>query len=91
MEAQVQEPVTLTDSQQYGLKRIAAQRGMSPSELLDELSSGKLIVIDPERLEDRLDLLDALETLAEMKATDKHPLAWEQVEAELESCSELSS
>lgn len=39
MEAQVQEPVTLMNFQQYGLKRIAAQRGISPSELLDELSS----------------------------------------------------
>jgi len=48
------------------------------------LSSGELIVVDPEKLEDRLDLLDALETLAEMKATNEKPVPWKQVEAELD-------
>lgn len=83
MEVQIQEPAIIK-SQWYGLKQIAAQREISLSELLDKLSNGELIVVDPVKLEDRLDLLDALETLAEIKATSEQPLAWEQVEAEIE-------
>ncbi|MBV9387587.1 MAG: hypothetical protein JOZ78_14300 [Chroococcidiopsidaceae cyanobacterium CP_BM_ER_R8_30] len=75
--------LSLTDSQWYGLQRIAAQREISLTELLDKLSSGELIVADPEKLEDRLDLLDALETLAEMKASDEKPVSWKQVASEL--------
>lgn len=39
-------------------------------------------MIDPEKLEDRLDLL---ETLVDMKAKGEQPIAWEQVESDEES------
>ena len=75
--------LTLTDEAWAGVQSVANTLGISVSELLERVARGQLVVVDPEELEDSLDLQDALEALAEAEATGEEPIPWEKVQAEL--------
>lgn len=65
------------------IEEIAADFGLSVSELMNHLEQGKLAIIDPEVLEDWLDLAEARNAIAESIANGEKPISWEEVEKEL--------
>ena len=76
------EPLILTDEGWTGLKQVAAKFHLSVSELLEQLGRGSLAIVDPETLEDYLDLQDAL--AAEADPENRERISWEQIKQELE-------
>lgn len=54
---------------------------LSVSEMLDRVGCGNLAIVDPDRLEDYLDLQDAL--FAEADPENQERIPWEQVKQEL--------
>jgi uncharacterized protein YidB (DUF937 family) len=76
--------VSLTENSWLGIQSLSERTGLSISELLEQLGSGELVLVNPEQLEDALDLQEALTTLAKAEATGEKPMAWEEFEAELE-------
>jgi hypothetical protein len=77
--------ISLTEQEWLGIKSIADDLGLSISEFLANLSSQKLLVIDPESREDELDLQEALLTVAEAQKTGEKPMLWEDFETQLEN------
>ncbi|MCL1463983.1 hypothetical protein [Argonema galeatum] len=73
--------VTLTQDGWTGIACIAEKLNLSVSELLERVGSGELTIVDPEDLEDYLDLQDALE--AEADPENQQRIPWEQVKQEL--------
>ena len=73
--------LTVTTTGWDGVQAIAAEHGISVSELLEKLGRKQLAVVDLEELEERLDLQDALE--AEAKPENQERIPWEQVKQEL--------
>jgi len=71
-----------TDSRRR-IEEIAADFDLSVSELINYLEQGKLAIIDPEVLEDWLDLTEARNAIAESIANGEKPIPWEEVEKEL--------
>jgi len=72
-----------TTHSRRGLEEIAADFNLSVSELIDHLEEGKLAIIDPEALEDQLDLTEARNAIAETIANGETSIPWEEVETEL--------
>jgi len=72
-----------TTHSRRSLEEIAADFNLSVSELIDHLEEGKLAIIDPEALEDQLDLTEARNAIAETIANEERPVPWEEVEKEL--------
>lgn len=72
-----------TTHSRRSLEEIAADFNLSVSELIDHLEEGKLAIIDPEALEDQLDLTEARNAIAETIANGERPVPWEEVEKEL--------
>lgn len=73
--------LTVTNIGWDGIQAIAAEHGISVSELLEKLGRKQLAVVDLEELEDRLDIQDALE--AEAKPENQERIPWEQIRQEL--------
>ena len=65
------------------IEEIAADFGLSVSELMNHLEQGKLAIIDPEVLEDWLDLAEARNAITESIANGEKPISWEEVEKEI--------
>ena len=65
------------------IEEIAADFDLSVSELMNQLEQGNLTIIDPEVLEDCLDLAEARNAIAESIVKGETPIAWEEVEKEL--------
>ncbi len=61
------------------IEEIAADFDLSVSELMNHLEQGKLAIIDPEVLEDCLDLAEARNAIAESIANGEKPIPWEEV------------
>ncbi|NES81257.1 MAG: BTB/POZ domain-containing protein [Moorea sp. SIO2B7] len=64
-----------------GIEKISQKFNLSASELLEYISDGKLAVIDPEELEDYLDLQEAIK--AEADSENKETIPWEKIKKEL--------
>lgn len=77
--------IVLEEQEWSNIQSIADYFGLSISEFLASLSSQKLLVIDPHLEEDKLDLQEALITLAEAKKTGEKAMLWEDFEKELEA------
>ncbi len=77
--------VSMTENSWLGIQSISKQTGLSISELLEQLGSGELVLVNPKQLEDALDLQEALLTLAEAEATQEKPMDWEEFETELDT------
>jgi len=71
-----------TDSRRR-IEEIVADFDLSVSELINYLEQGKLAIIDPEVLEDWLDLAEARNVITESIANREKPIPWEEVEKEL--------
>lgn len=76
--------ILLTEQEWLGLKSIASNFGLSIAEFFTSLSSHKLLVINPDLIEDKLDLQEALKTLAEAEKKGEQPMLWEDFEKEIE-------
>jgi uncharacterized HAD superfamily protein len=74
--------LNLTQDEWFGVESLAKKFNLSITELLNYISSGKLAVVDPEELEDYLDLQDAI--IAEQDPENQEErISWEQVKQEL--------
>jgi hypothetical protein len=73
--------VTLTQEGGAGIESIAQKFKLSVSELFERGGCGLIAIVDPEELEDYLDLQDALEAEADPENQERIP--WEQVKKEL--------
>lgn len=73
--------VTLTQDGWRGIERLSEKLNLSVSELLERIGNGELIIVDPEDLEDYLDLQDAI--AAEANPENQQRIPWEQVKKEL--------
>lgn len=62
------------------IEEIASDFDLSVSELMNYLEQGKLAIIDPEALEDCLDLAEARNAIAESIGNGEKPIPWEEVE-----------
>ncbi len=76
--------IRLTEQEWLGIKSIASNFGLSINEFLTSLSSQKLLVINPDLIEEKLDLQEALKTLAEAEKKGEQPMLWEDFEKEIE-------
>ena len=74
--------VTLSQDILSGISKLADQFNLSVDELLQEISQGKLTVIDTETLEDLLDVRDAI--IAEKDPDNQERVSWEDIKQELE-------
>lgn len=73
--------LTLTDEGWAGVQSIAEKYNLSVSELLEQVGSRQLAVVNLEELEDYLDLQDAI--AAEANPENQKRIPWEQVKQEL--------
>ncbi|WP_107666750.1 hypothetical protein [Cyanothece sp. BG0011] len=73
--------VTLSQDILIGITKLANELNLSVDELLQQISQGKLTVIDVEELEDLLDIRDAI--LAENDPKNQERIAWEDVKKDL--------
>jgi len=64
-----------------GVETVAKKLNLSVSELFEQIGCGQIALVDPEDLEDYLDLQDALE--AEANPENQERIPWEQVKQEL--------
>ncbi|CCQ51322.1 hypothetical protein WH8501_07890 [Crocosphaera watsonii WH 8501] len=74
--------VTLSQDILSGISKLADQFNLSVDELLQEISQGKLTVIDTETLEDLLDVRDAI--IAEKDPDNQERVSWEDIKQDLE-------
>ena len=74
--------VTLSQDILSGISKLADQFNLSVDELLQEISQGKLTVIDTETLEDLLDVRDAI--IAEKDPDNHERVSWEDIKQDLE-------
>ncbi|MEA5535384.1 hypothetical protein [Crocosphaera sp. XPORK-15E] len=73
--------VTLSQDIITGITQLANQLNLSVDELLEQISQGKLTVIDTEELEDLLDVRDAI--IAETDPGNQKRISWEDVKQDL--------
>ena len=73
--------VTLSQDILSGISKLADQFNLSVDELLQEISQGKLTVIDTETLEDLLDVRDAI--IAEKDPDNQERVSWEDIKQDL--------
>ncbi|MGK7884604.1 MAG: hypothetical protein AB4057_08260 [Crocosphaera sp.] len=73
--------VTLSQDILAGITQLANQFNLSVDELLQQISQGKLTVINTETLEDLLDVRDAI--IAENDPENKERVSWEDVKQDL--------
>ncbi len=73
--------VTLSEDIAMGISNLANQFNLSVTELLEQISQGKLTVIDSEDLEDLLDVRDAI--IAESNPENQERIPWEDIQKEL--------
>lgn len=73
--------LTLTDEGWAGVQSVAEKFNLSVSELLEQVGSRELAVVDLEELEDYLDLQVAI--AAEANPENQERIPWEQVKQEL--------
>ncbi|MEA5510607.1 hypothetical protein VB715_12610 [Crocosphaera sp. UHCC 0190] len=73
--------VTLSQDIITGITQLANQLNLSVDELLEQISQGKLTIIDTEELEDLLDVRDAI--IAETDPDNQERISWEDVKQEL--------
>ncbi len=73
--------VTLTQEAWTGVETVAKKLNLSVSELFEQIGCGLLEIVNPEDIEDYLDLQDALE--AEANPENQERIPWEQVKQEL--------
>ncbi|MDJ0579895.1 hypothetical protein [Crocosphaera sp.] len=73
--------VTLSQDIFTGISKLANQFNLSVDELLQEISQGKLTVIDTETLEDLLDVRDAI--IAENDPDNQERISWEDIKQDL--------
>lgn len=64
-----------------GIETVAQQFDLSVTELLERISQGKLTVIDPEELEDFIDLKDAIQ--AENDPENQERVSWDIIKRNL--------
>lgn len=74
--------VTLSQDILSRISKLADQFNLSVDELLQEISQGKLTVIDTETLEDLLDVRDAI--IAEKDPDNQERVSWEDIKQDLE-------
>ena len=74
--------VTLSQDILSGISKLADQFNLSVDELLQEISQGKLTVIDTETLEDLLDVRDAI--ISEKDPDNQERVSWEDIKQDLE-------
>lgn len=72
-----------TTHSRRSIEEIAADFNLSVSQLIDHIEEGKLTIIDPEALEDQLDVMEARNAITETIANGEKPIPWEEVEKEL--------
>lgn len=65
-----------------GIDKIAKQFNLSVRDLLENINQGKLIVINPEELEDLIDLQEATE--AENNPLNQERISWDIIKQNLE-------
>ncbi len=73
--------VTISHDVLIGITNLANELNLSVNELLQQISQGKLTVIDAEELEDLLDIRDA--NIAENDPNNQERIAWEDVKKDL--------
>ena len=73
--------VNLPPEAWMGVETVAKKLNLSVSELFEQIGCGNLKIVDPEDLEDYLDLQDALEAEADPENQERVP--WELVKQEL--------
>lgn len=73
--------LTLTGEGWAGVQSVAEKFNLSVSELLEQVGSRQLAVVDLEELEDYLDLQDAI--AAEANPENQERIPWAQVKQEL--------
>ncbi len=73
--------LTINQNILLGIEDIAKQFNLSVNELLEKISQGKLAIIDPEELEDLLDLKDAIQ--AENNPENEEKVFWEVIKQNL--------
>lgn len=64
-----------------GIEQIAQDLNLSVNELLEQISQGKLTVIQSEELEDLIDLKDAI--AAENNPENQERVSWERIKENL--------
>ena len=64
------------------IEQIAQQFNLSVNEFFENISQGQLAVIDSNKLEDLIDLQDAIE--AENNSENKERVSWESIKQNLE-------
>ncbi|HAN74993.1 MAG TPA: hypothetical protein DCQ51_03065 [Planktothrix sp. UBA8407] len=74
-------PLTISPEIATAIETVAQQFNLSVPELLERISQGKLTVIDPEELEDFLDLKDAIQ--AENDPENQERVSWEIIKHNL--------
>ena len=74
--------LTISSEIVTGIETIAKQFNLSVKELLENISKGNLVVINPEDLEDMIDLQDAIE--AENNPVNQERVSWELIKQNLE-------
>ncbi len=74
--------ITISQEMFIKIEQIAQQFNLSVNELLENISQGQLAVIDSDKLEDLIDLQDAIE--AENNPENKERVSWEFIKQNLE-------
>ncbi len=74
--------ITISQEILIRIEQIAQQFNLSVNELLENISQGQLAVIDSDKLEDLIDLQDAIE--AENNPENKERVSWELIKQNLE-------
>lgn len=76
--------ILLTEQEWLGIQSIASNFDLSIPEFFNSLISHKLLVVNPDLIEDKLDLQEALKTLAEAEQKGEIPMLWEDFQQEIE-------
>ncbi|KEI69132.1 hypothetical protein A19Y_4488 [Planktothrix agardhii NIVA-CYA 126/8] len=74
-------PLTISPEIATGIETVAQQFDLSVTELLERISQGKLTVINPEELEDFLDLKDGIQ--AENDPENQERVSWDVIKHNL--------
>ena len=74
--------ITISQEILIRIEQIAQQFNLSVNELLENISQGQLAVIDSDKLEDLIDLQDAIE--AENNPENKERVSWELIKQNLQ-------
>ena len=75
--------IILEEQEWLNIERIANKFGLSISEFLADLSSQKLLVINSDLEEDKLDLQEALTILKQAAEEGEEGMLWSEFEKEL--------